>query len=210
MLRNALALVALVVLAACGTDTAPNAPDEAIAAARYSSAAPASITLFTVVSTKNGSGAHSGLLINGSQRVLFDPAGSFYHPRLPERADVHHGMNDKMVAFYIDYHARVTYDVIEQTVLVPQSVADAAIAAAYQRGPVAKSMCANSISGILAGLPGFEGIGSTWFPNALSEDFATLPGVTTRTITDTDADNNHGVLLVDPDQLEATVAAQNG
>ncbi len=205
MLRNALALVALVVLTACGTTSAPSAPDEAIAAARYSHAGPAAITLFTVVNVKTGSGAHSGLLINGSQRVLFDPAGSFYHPRLPERADVHHGMNDKMVAFYIDYHARVTYDVIEQTVLVPQSVADAAIAAAYQRGPVAKSMCANSISGILAGLPGFEGIGSTWFPNKLSEEFGKLPGVTTRKITDTDADNNHGVLLIDPDAVDPTI-----
>jgi hypothetical protein len=205
MLRNALALVALVILTACGTTVAPNATDEEIKAARYSSAAPASITLFTVVSTKNGSGAHSGLLINGSQRVLFDPAGSFYHPRMPERADVHHGMNDKMVAFYIDYHARVTYDVIEQTVLVPQSVADAAIAAAYERGPVAKSMCANSISGILASLPGFENIGSTWFPNALSESFGALPGVTRRKITDTDADNNHGVLLVDPNAYQPKI-----
>jgi hypothetical protein len=37
---------------------------------------------------------------------------------------MHYGINDRMVAFYIDYHARVTYRVIEQTVLVSPQVAE--------------------------------------------------------------------------------------
>lgn len=200
MLRKSLALVALVVLTACGggTSSAPYAPDTAVQAARYVHDGPSSVTLFTVINNQTGSGAHSGLLINGSERVLFDPAGSFYHPRLPERNDMHHGMSDRMVAFYIDYHARVTYRVVEQTVIVPPGVAELVLARAKARGAVAKAQCANSISGILRDVPGFEGLRSSFFPVKLSESFAELPGVTSRVITDDDADDNHGVLLIDP------------
>lgn len=202
------AFVALVLLSACGgggTTSAPYASDAAVQAARYVSDAPPSVTLFTVVNNKTGAGAHSGLLINGSEQVLFDPAGSFYHPRLPERNDMHHGMSDRMVAFYIDYHARETYRVIEQKVQVSPQVAELVIARAKARGAVPKAHCANSISGILREVPGFESIGSTFFPNRLSDQFAKLPGVTTRVITDDDADDNHGVLLIDPVKVEPTI-----
>ena len=60
----------------------------------------------------NGSGAHSGLLVNASEQVMFDPAGTWYHPNLPERNDVHFGVTPKMISFYIDYHARVTLSLI--------------------------------------------------------------------------------------------------
>ncbi|NEY90892.1 hypothetical protein [Tabrizicola oligotrophica] len=207
LVRNAFAITALAVLTACGggNASAPFAPDSAVAAARYVHAGPPMVTLFTVVNNRTGAGAHSGLLINGSERVLFDPAGSFYHPRLPERNDLHYGMSDRMVAFYIDYHARETYRVIEQNVPVSPQVAELVIARAKARGAVAKSFCANSIAGILDEVPGFEGINSTMFPNKLSERFAALPGVTTRTITDDDADDNHGVLLIDPVKVEPTI-----
>lgn len=205
--RNVFAALALAVLTACGggSASAPFAPDSAVQAARVANDGPTSITLFTVVNNKTGAGAHSGLLINASERVLFDPAGSFYHPRLPERNDLHYGFNDRMVAFYIDYHARETYRVVEQTVLVSPQVAEMVKARAIQRGAVAKSFCANSISGILSEVPGFENIGSTMFPNKLSDNFARLPGVMTRTITDDDADDNHGVLLVDPVKVAPTI-----
>lgn len=207
LVRNAFATLALVVLTACGGGlaSAPFASDSAVQAARYVDDGPAAITLFTVVNNKTGAGAHSGLLINASERVLFDPAGSFYHPRLPERNDLHYGMSDRMVAFYIDYHARETYRVIEQTMVVSPQVAEMVKARAIARGAVAKSFCANSISGILAGVPGFERINSTMFPNKLSTTFGKLPGVTTRTITDDDADDNHGVLLIDPVKVEPTI-----
>lgn len=201
MMRKPLALLAFLVLTACGgggTASAPYAPDAAVEAARYVSSAPPSVTLFTVVNNKTGSGAHSGLLVNGSEQVLFDPAGSFYHPRIPERNDLHYGMSDRMVAFYIDYHARETYRVIEQTVYVSPQVADLVIARAKARGAVPKAHCANSISAILGDVPGFQSLPRTFFPNRLSEGFGTLPGVRSRVITDDDADDNHGVLLVDP------------
>lgn len=206
LVRNAFAAMAIALLAACGGGaSAPNASDQAIQAARYVHDGPPAITLFTVLNNRTGAGAHSGLLINASERVLFDPAGSFYHPRLPERGDMHHGMTDRMVAFYIDYHARETYRVVEQTVQVSPQVAELVLARATARGAVAKSFCANSISGILSDVPGFENISSTMFPKRLSEEFAKLPGVTTRTITDDDADDNHGVLLIDPVKVEPTI-----
>jgi predicted small lipoprotein YifL len=83
MKKLLLALTALVSLAACGAEPIW-APDDAVATARYEHPGPTSITLYTVLSTRSGAGAHAGLLINGSQRVLFDPAGTWRHPRLPE------------------------------------------------------------------------------------------------------------------------------
>jgi hypothetical protein len=117
-------LIAVLFVAACGAAEPKWAPDADVAQARYVHDGPKSITLFTVLTTENGSGAHAGLLINGSQRVIFDPAGTWHHPRLPERNDVHFGMRPLMVDFYIDYHARETYDVIEQTVVTPKHPAD--------------------------------------------------------------------------------------
>ena len=127
---------------------------------------------------------------------MFDPAGTWHHPNLPERHDVHYGMNDKMIAFYIDYHARVTYRVVQQTGYVSPAQAEIALQLVQQYGAVPKTQCAHSVSTILRGVPGFEGLPSTWYPKVLMEAFGTLPGATTKVITDSDADNNHGVLLV--------------
>ena len=195
MLRIVLGLMALLGLAACG---APStwATDDAVQAARYVAGPPTSITLFTVVNNSSGSGAHSAILVNASERVIFDPAGSWHHPKLPERNDVHFGMTDKAIAFYIDYHARKSYDVIEQTILVSPEVAELVLQRVKDNGPVSKSMCTAATSGVLRGVPGFESLPSTWFPKQLSKAFGDLPGVTTRTITDDDDDSNHGVLIV--------------
>ena len=195
MFRLMLALAAVLSLAACGAE--PKwASDEAVAQARYVHNGPPAITLFTVLATRDGSGAHSGLMINASERIMFDPAGTWYHPRLPERNDVHFGITPKMVSYYIDYHARETYDVVEQTIVVSPAVAELVAQRAKAYGAVPKAQCTNSISSILRDVPGFESLPATWYPGKFMEAFAQLPGVTSRKITDTDADNNHGVLLV--------------
>lgn len=199
MFRLVLCLMALLGLAACGAAEPKWAPDAQVAAARYVAPGPSTITLFTVINNRSGAGAHAGLLINGSERIMFDPAGTWYHPRLPERNDVHYGMTDKAVAFYIDYHARVTFRVIEQTIEVPKSVADLVASRAKAYGAVPKGQCTRSISTVLSGVPGFETLPRTWFPKKYSQAFATLPGVRTRVITDKDDDENHGVLLVQAD-----------
>jgi hypothetical protein len=194
MTLKAVSVALLLLLSACAEPQW--APDDAVAKAHYVAEAPRSITLYTVVATRNGSGAHSGLLVNASEQVMFDPAGSWYHPNLPERNDVHYGVTPKMIDFYIDYHARVTFDVIEQTVIVPPEVAEMVLQRVKEYGAVPKAQCTHSVSSILSGVPGFEEISGTWFPNKLSKEFAKIPGASYRKITDDDADDNHGVLLV--------------
>ena len=183
-------------LTACGAAEPTWAPEDQVQAARYVDPGPPTLTLFTVVSTRSGNGAHAGLMVNADERVMFDPAGTWRHPRLPERNDVHYGMSPKMVNFYIDYHARETYDVVEQTLVVTPAIAALVKRRVIEYGAVPKTQCTVATSKILRGVPGFEGLPQTWFPKVLMQAFGELPGVTTRKITDDDADNNHGVLLV--------------
>lgn len=198
---KAFAVLALFALSACAGDN-KWATDAQMAAplAHYVAEPPRTITLFTVQSTRNGSGAHSGLLINASEQVMFDPAGTWYHPYLPERGDVHYGVTPKMISFYIDYHARETFNVIEQTVVVTPEIAELVKQRAEAYGSVPSAQCAHSVSSILHGVPGFESISGTWYPNKLMKEFAQLPGATRKVITDDDADNNHGVLMVQAEQ----------
>jgi hypothetical protein len=170
------------------------APDEAVARARYHSDEPPSITLFTVVRRLGGEGAHSGLMINGSQRVMFDPAGTWHHPTVPERNDLFYGITPRMKQFYIDYHARQTYDVYEQRVPVSAEVAELAIRRAESNGAVGKALCGISVSHILRKIPGFENIPNTYFPNKIMRAFGELPGVVTIKHEDGDSDNNKAVL----------------
>lgn len=200
MRRVILCLIALIGLSACGAESV-YAPQPAVDAVRFVAEPPTSITLYTVINNRSGAGAHSGLLINASQQVMFDPAGTWHHPRIPERNDVHYGITPRIVNFYIDYHARETFRVIEQTVVVSPQVAELVKQRAEAYGAVPKAQCSNSVSAILGGVPGFESIGSTWFPKKLSQEFGKLPGVRSRTITDDSADKNHGVLLVQAGEL---------
>ncbi len=195
MRRLILCFVALIGLSACAAESV-YAPQDAVDAVRFVAEPPTSITLYTVINNRSNSGAHSGLLINASQQVMFDPAGTWHHPRIPERNDVHYGITPRIVNFYIDYHARETFRVLEQRIVVSPQVAELVKQRAEAYGAVPKAQCSNSVSTILSGVPGFESIGTTWFPKKLSDEFGKLPGVTSRTITDDSADKNHGVLLV--------------
>ncbi len=195
MRRVILCFIAVLGLSACAAESI-YAPQASVDAARFVAEPPTSITLYTVINNRSGAGAHTGLLINASQQVMFDPAGTWKHPRVPERNDVHYGITPRIVNFYIDYHARETFRVIEQTVVVSPQVAELAKQRAEAYGAVPKAQCSNSVSAILSGIPGFESLGPTWFPKKLSDEFGKLPGVRSRTITDDSADKNHGVLLV--------------
>ena len=64
------------------------APDSEVNAAMFLGTGPKALTLYTMRNTGSGNGAHSSVLIDASQRVLFDPAGSFANARIPERNDV--------------------------------------------------------------------------------------------------------------------------
>lgn len=201
MMRVILGLVAFLALAACGADQT-FAPQPVVDAARYVAGPPTYVTLYTVVNDRNGSGAHSGLLVNASQRVLFDPAGTFYHPDAPIQHDVHFGMTDAIVAFYLDYHARDTatekFHVIERTLIVPPETAEIILRRMQAYGAVPKALCATSVDAILRGVPGFESLPRTFFPIKLGEAFGELPGVTTRIVTEAnDNIGQHNVVMVD-------------
>lgn len=187
--------LALVGLAGCAVDRTYDSAAE-VAQARYLSGEPPSVTLYTVISNRNEAGAHSGLLINGRERVLYDPAGTWYHPTVPEQGDLHYGITDRMLSFYIDYHARETYRVVEQKRFVPQATVDLILQRTIAKGPAAKATCSQTLSSILIGVPGFENIRQTWFPNRMAEDFGRAPGVIQRVIRDGDPDENSGVLTV--------------
>ena len=199
-MRLALALAALLGLAACGSEEV-GSPPEATRAAAYVHDGPATLTLLTVINNTTGNGAHTGLLVNGAQRVMWDPAGTFNTARvLPESGDVLYGLTPGWYEAYVDYHTRPAYRTIEQTVEVSPAVAAQVLALVEANGAASKATCALSTSGILRQVAGFEGIGSTWFPAQLMESFETVPGVVTRTYEDpTDAEDpmivNDGLLM---------------
>lgn len=177
-ITRALALLSILGLAACAAPypRPPSVGDPA--AARYRHAGPTELVLFNIVNTRNDRGEHAALMINGSERVLFDPAGSWYHPTAPFVGDVHFGFNDPLLNVYIHYHASEAYYVTMQRIQVPREIADQVIQLAIARGEVPRANCARSIGEILQQVPGFEGAPVGWWPNDLSRWFGTLPGVT--------------------------------
>ena len=205
MFRLPKALFAVVLLAACGADNI-YAPEAVVQRARYvDTADPPYVTLFTVINNQNGAGAHSSLLINGSQRVLFDPAGSWVSPASPEQHDVHFGVTDGVLRFYIDYHARMSYRVLEQTLPVSLATADALIAAAEAHGSADKGFCAVSVTQVLDKVPEFRSaIHFTPFPIHLSKEFGRLAGVSDVVVYDNDSNDHKAMLLGNATGTEAS------
>ncbi|WP_072778304.1 hypothetical protein [Marivita hallyeonensis] len=174
---------------AAATDTRPDASLEVISSASYRHDGPSTLTLYTMINNRSGAGAHTSLMINGSQRVIFDPAGTVRLSEVPERGDVLYGITPAVADFYERAHARETFHVVIQEVQVPPAVAEQALQLAMSNGPVASAQCAVSTAAILRQLPGFRSVGSTWFPRRLMEDFAQVPGVQTRKLFENDDDD---------------------
>ncbi len=171
------------------------APDSEIQRVTYRHNGPPKLTLFTMVNVRSGSGAHTSMMINGSQRVIWDPSGSFAHPRIPERNDVLFGATPQVADVYTRYHARETFYVVVQELEVSAAVAEKALQLALNTGAIGNAYCAHSTSGILSQLPGLTGIKQQMFPNKLAEEFGRIPGVKTRTLREHDSDDNSKVLL---------------
>lgn len=189
MLRRTFLISAPLVMAGCATTNSVWAPDSAINAAIFRGTGPKSLTLYTMRNTGSGNGAHSSLVINASQRVLFDPAGSFWNSQIPERNDLLFGISPQIEDYYVSFHARQTYYVEGQKVLVPIDVAEKALQIAQTYGPVGQGRCTRAVSTILSYLHGFETIRSTFFPNTLRDQFQTLPGVTLTQYREPDSDD---------------------
>ncbi|WP_390912876.1 hypothetical protein [Pseudosulfitobacter sp. SM2401] len=170
----------LLALAGCAAaPTGTQATDDQIAASAYRAPGAATLTLITMINNTSGSGAHTALMINGSQRVIFDPAGSFRNDRVPRRADVLYGISPAVLAAYKGAHSRAAFHMVLQTVEVTPAQAETALRLAIARGSVASAQCAASTTALLAQVQGFESVKSTWFPKKLMEQMEQYPGVKT-------------------------------
>lgn len=209
--RLVLAILFMAGLVACAPVPEPSQskPDDEIARAVYRHDGPPALTLFTMVNNANESGAHTSLMVNGSQRLIFDPAGSFRHPQIATKNDVIFGATPVMADTYTRFHARETFHVIVQEVEVSPAVAEDILARILAMGPVPRAQCALSISGLLSDVPGLPGsIRSTWFPNNLAKQFGNLPGATTERLYEYDDDDRFKALEVfDEDRVRALRAA---
>lgn len=176
------ARLGLLLVAAC-TKPVVYAPEAEVIAARYQHPGPIGISVYNVINNETGRGEHAALLINApSQRVLFDPAGSWSHPESPERHDVQYGMTPEQLHRYTYYHARRTHHVLILHLEMPPETAEYILRLAEAYGPVPDAYCAKSIVAILRQVPGFEFLRDSFQPNSLTDQLATIPGVTVERI----------------------------
>ena len=183
-----LAALALLIVGLAGCDGARReaAPDPVPPTARVAHDGPASVTLLTVKNVRSGTGDHAALLIEGSERVLYDPAGSFELANLARRNDVIFGITPDVEQVYLGYHARATHDVIVRTLPLRREDADALIALVEATPPARPGLCATRSSAALRTLPGLEGLSRSPFPRSLGQSFAAKSGVTNRRVAATD------------------------
>ena len=177
--RLTAALTAVAVLAGCSVTGQSDASVEEVQASVYVAQDAPRLTLLTVVNNKTGSGGHSALLVSASQKVIFDPAGSFVHPDIPRRDDVLYGISPAWEQGYKSAHARSTYHVVSQDIPVTAAQAEAMLRAVQSAGPVAAAFCTNATSGLLRQLPGYDDIEVTFFPVKLMDQVEGRPGVVT-------------------------------
>ena len=137
------------------------------------------LTLMTMINNRTGAGAHTALLVESTQTVLFDPAGSFNHDKIPERGDVLYGMSPDWVEWYKSAHARSTFHVVSQEFVVTPAQAARALQLVQANGAVTSAFCANATSGILRQIEGFESIKQVFKPEKLMAQVEQLPGVST-------------------------------
>lgn len=175
----------LPVLAGCVAEEA-GAPLAAIAAARHVSNEAPYIALVSMVQKDNNRAAHTAMVINASERVIHDPAGTFSHPSMPERGDIHYGATDRMVDFYERYHARSLYFVHVQKLPVSAAVAEAALRRTQAQGPTAPAYCTIHTTEILNDVSGLPTFRTTFWPQSLREQMARVPGVQDRYVYEDD------------------------
>jgi len=155
------------------------APDDVVARAAYRHPGPPMLTLYTVRNVGTGNGAHTALMVSASQRVIFDPAGSFGHESLPERNDVVFGITPRVEEFYESFHARATYYVVIQKLEVAPQQAETALRLVMDYGAVAKANCTRATADVLRRVPGISGIRFALLPESLERQFGRLPDVVT-------------------------------
>ncbi|WP_170762168.1 hypothetical protein [Ruegeria lacuscaerulensis] len=196
MIRILIACLLAATVAGCTGSQRPQADQAEIVARSYRDPGPSTLTLYTMINTRTGSGAHTSLMIGGSERVIFDPAGSFRADVVPIRDDVLYGITPAVERAYRSSHARETHYARIQTIVVTPQQAEVALQLAKQMGPVSSAYCANSTAQLLQQVPGFESIKTTFSPIKLSEQFGQIPRVvTTEYRENDDADLQKGLAV---------------
>ncbi|CUH76044.1 hypothetical protein TRM7557_00685 [Tritonibacter multivorans] len=194
----------LLVLAGCASSPQkPNADAATLAQAAYRDPGAPSMMLITMVNNRTGKGGHTSLMVNASQRVIFDPAGSFKADVVPEYNDVLYGITPAVFKAYRGSHARETFHVVTQEVALTPAQAERAFQLVTSNGRVPGAYCANATSGIMAQIPGFESIDRTFFPVRLQEQFGTLPGVITQRYYENDSEDLQVGIAANNAQLNA-------
>lgn len=173
-----LMVLAFVALSACAGERVW-APDADVQAARYIHGGQAELTIATVMNYRTKRGDHTALFINADERVLFDPAGSWTLPHVPERNDLHYGITPRIGASFYLSHTRETHYTVVQRIPVSMETALRAKQLASEAGPVPPAHCAVSTIAILRELPGFEDLRSGYYPHRLMEQIAAKPNVIT-------------------------------
>lgn len=186
MIRLLAGLCAVAMLGACAPNVGSNSSPETVAAAAFRAPGPPSLTVFTMVNNRTGNGGHTSLMVNGSQRVIFDPAGSFRHPEVVERQDVLYGITPGKLSAYKSAHARSTFHVVSQEIPVTAAQAEEALRLVQSNGSVAGAFCTNATTGVMRQIPGLAQIDQTYYPVNLMEQVAGLPGVTTTKLYEND------------------------
>ena len=199
----AIALVSALALSGCIKETAHYASDKMVRDVAYVHDGPPRISLYTMVNNESGAGAHSALVINASQRVIFDPAGTIKHDVFIEQKDVLYGATPSVLEFYTRAHARKTHHVVIQDLDVSPEIAERVLQLVRANGPVTSAFCASASSAILSQIPGFEGIGQTMFPNGLAADFAKIRGVREQKLYEyDDAEKRVALEAYDPNRIK--------
>jgi len=177
-MRIFLALIFAGLLSAC-TGSTDLPPADQIARKAYVSGSPASVTLVTMKSVK------------GSERVLYDPAGSFSLPKYAhENRDVHYGITDEIMEIYNFYHARKSHFVEMLELPVSRAMADQLIARAVEVGPQPKMFCARAVGQVLKPVGPFGDVPITFYPEPVHAAFAEIPGVKRTEVREGDVGQN--------------------
>jgi len=170
----------LLFLVGCAADpTSSDASVEDVARAAYSPGGQTKITLMTSIGTRSTTGGHTAIIINASERVLWDPAGTWFHSDAPEIGDVHYGFTPAMEQLYFDFHTRPEWSVVLQELDVTPEIAEQILQAFSVAGAAPKATCSRSTTSVLNKIPGFESLTVNWFPVKTMAQFAKLPGVRT-------------------------------
>ncbi|MCF6232901.1 MAG: hypothetical protein L3J36_07375 [Rhodobacteraceae bacterium] len=184
----------MLVMAGCTPAQQPNADPAVVAAVAYREPGPATLTLYTMINNRTGQGGHTSLMINASERVIFDPSGSFRADVVPERDDVLFGVTPNVELAYRGSHARSTHHVLVQKIKVTSEQAEIAYRLALSNGRVPGAFCTSATSKLLQQVPGFENIKTVMFPTKLSSQFEAMPGVqSSRYYEDDSADLQDGL-----------------